>query len=64
MGQPEMSDKPSKKIDTLPGSPEFKSLLGRLIRVPKAEIEAEERKYQAMRKRLKAKKERRRKGER
>jgi hypothetical protein len=58
-----MADKPpKKKIDTLPGSIEFESLLGWLVRVPKAEIEAEERKYKAMRKRLKAKKEQRPKG--
>jgi hypothetical protein len=55
-----MADKPPQnKIDKLAGSGPFESLLGRLVRVPKAEIEAEERKYKAMRKRLKAKKEKR-----
>jgi hypothetical protein len=53
-----------QKIDMPPGSAEFESLLGRLVRVPKAEIEAEERKYKAMRKRLKDKKAKRGKGER
>ena len=53
-----------KKIDRLPGSPQFESLLKRLVRVPKAELDAEERKYKAMRKRLKAKKENRRKDDR
>jgi hypothetical protein len=53
-----------KKIDKLPGSGPFESLLGLLVRVPKAEVEAEERKYKAMRKRLKDKKAKgRRKGE-
>jgi hypothetical protein len=54
-----MAQRHEKKIDTLPGSGPFESLLGRLVRVPKAKIEAEERKYKAMRKRLKAEKERR-----
>lgn len=53
-----------KKIDTLPGSAAFESLLGRLVRVPKTEVEAEERKYKAMRKRLKEKKAKRGKGDR
>ena len=56
-----MHDSPKKRIDKIPGSGPFESLLGRLVRVPKAEIEPEERKYKAMRKRLKAKKEKRRK---
>jgi hypothetical protein len=55
-----MHDSTKRKIDTLPGTGPFESLLGRLVRVPKAEIEAEEKKYKAMRKRLKAKKEKRR----
>jgi hypothetical protein len=33
-----------KKIDRLPGSPAFESLLKRLARVPKTELDAEERK--------------------
>ncbi len=45
-----------RNIDKLPGSAAFESLMGRLVRVPKAEVEAEERKYKAMRKRLKDKK--------
>jgi hypothetical protein len=53
-----------KKIGRLPGSAQFESLLTRLARVPKAELDAEERKYKAMRKRLKAKKEKRRKDDR
>jgi hypothetical protein len=53
-----------KKGDRLPGSTEFESLLTRLARVPKAELDAEEHKHKAMRKRLKAKKENRPKGER
>ena len=52
-----------KKIDRLPGSSQLESILKRLARVPKAELDAEERKYKAMRKRLKAKKEKRRKDE-
>jgi hypothetical protein len=59
-----MSENPTKKADKLLGSVEFESLLKRLARVPKAELEAEERKYKAMRKRLKAKKEKRRKDDR
>ena len=56
-----MHDSPKTKIDKLPGSGPFESLLGRLVHVFKAEIEAEERKHKAIRKRLKAKKEKRRK---
>jgi hypothetical protein len=41
---------------SLPGIGNFGELAKRLIRVPKDEIEAEERKYKAMRKRLKEKK--------
>jgi hypothetical protein len=48
---------------SLPGFDAFTDLARRLVRVPKAEIEAEERKYKAMRKRLKAKKEKRGKKE-
>jgi hypothetical protein len=47
----------------LPGLGAFTDLARRLASVPKAEIEAEERKYKAMRKRLKAKKEKRPKGQ-
>jgi hypothetical protein len=46
----------------LPGLGAFTDLVKRLARVPKAELDAEEKKYKAMRKRLKAKKEKRRKG--
>jgi hypothetical protein len=59
-----MAERHEKKIGRLPGSPQFESLLRGLVRVPKAELDAEERKYKAMRKRLKAKKEKRPKGER
>jgi hypothetical protein len=52
----DMSDNPAKKIGKIAGSGPFESLLGRLVRVPKAEVETEERKYKAMRKRLKEKK--------
>ena len=41
-----------RKITKLPG---FSETLGRLLRVSKAELDAEERKYQAMRKRLRDK---------
>ncbi len=34
---------------------DFNGLLSRLVRVPKAELDAEERKYQAQRKRLREK---------
>lgn len=45
----------------LAGLKETKNLLQRLVGVPKAELDAEERKYQAMRKRLKDKKAKRKK---
>jgi hypothetical protein len=47
----------------LPGLDAFTDLAKRLARVSKAELDAEERKYKAMRKRLKAKKEKRRRDE-
>jgi hypothetical protein len=52
-----------KKIDRLAGTGPFESLLKRLARVPKTELDAEERKYKAMRKRLKDKKQNRRKND-
>jgi len=42
--------------ESLPGMRAFTDLAKRLARVPKAELDAEERKYKAMRARLKAKK--------
>jgi hypothetical protein len=44
-----------KSIVTREADTEFQSLLGKLVKVSKAELDAEERKYQAMRKRLKDK---------
>ncbi len=40
---------------TVPGTAAFDALLGKLARVPKAEVEAEEAKYRAMRERLRGK---------
>lgn len=40
---------------TAPGGGAFDALLGRLVQVPKAEVQAEEAKYKAMRERLKEK---------
>jgi len=47
----------------LAGLKETKSLLRRLVNVSKVELDAEERKYQAMRKRLRDKKAKRRKSD-
>jgi hypothetical protein len=44
------------------GRIEFEDALRRLVQVPKSELDAEERKYRAMRKRLKDKKAKKRPG--
>ncbi len=41
--------------ETTLAASDFDALLGKLVSVPKAEVEAEEKKWKAMRKRLKAK---------
>lgn len=46
----------SQRKKALPGYGDFESLARKLASVPKEELDREEKKYQAMRKRLKAKK--------
>jgi hypothetical protein len=48
-----MHDSPKKKIDTIARSAEIEGLLCCLVRVRKAEIDAQQENYKAVRKRLK-----------
>ena len=41
--------------ETAQAATDFDALLGKLVSVPKAEVEAEEKKWKSMRKRIKAK---------